>query len=235
MNAPDNQHQNFGPEHFAGWPATVPAERLERAIQYVQERMRVQPDMQELPTSGDADLDMDMFLTAHSMLSPHHITQVDLTPLDDASDEDFLPALRHILEGLETEHHFACAIIDNIAADQFSTETTIAIRDIFTLAKHPDWMGISISLPNLQGHHVHTIESKQNPGNPAAMFAVPDIMMAQPTPGDTPSHAGRTQSPGRSRRLARRRILPLVPGRPTGLTQPAIPSTTARRPPDMRG
>ena len=183
MTAPN--HQDFGPEHFAGWPATVPAERLERAIQYVQDRIRDQPSLLNqgnLPTSGNDDLDMDMFLSAHSMLSPHQIANIDLSPLDAASDNEFPVVLLHLLERLESEHHFACAIINNISADQFSTNTTIAISDIFTLAKHPDWMGLSLSLPNLRGHHVHTWESRKHPVSPRAMIALPDIMM----PGQTP-------------------------------------------------
>ena len=173
-------HQSFGPDHFAGWPATVPTERLERAIQYVRDRMRIQPNMQDLPTSGDNNLDMDMFLTAHSMKNSYRPGEVDLTPLDAASDEDFLPALRQILEGLETEHHFACAIIDNIAADRFSTETTISITDIFTLAKHPDWMGLSTSLPNLRDHHVTSSESLKHPLSPSVMIGVPDVIRPEP-------------------------------------------------------
>ena len=173
MTTPNKQHRDFGPDYFNGWPATVPAERLERAIQYTQDRVKAQPSLLikgDLPSSGDDAFDMDMFLTAHSMLSSYQENMVDLSPLDAASDEDFLLVLGQILIELETEHHFTCAIISNL----HSSQGTITI---FTLAKHPDWMGLSISLPNLRDLHVIAVESGRTPGDPAAMFAVPGVMM----------------------------------------------------------
>ena len=177
------EHQNcpieepdFGPEDFAGWPATVPTERLERAIQYVRDRISIDPNIHELPVSGDPNLDMDVFLTAHSMISPNHIANVDLTPLDTANEINFMVVLWQILLDLETEHHFPCAIID-VVADQAHPSTTIAI---FILAKHPDWMGLSTHLPSLRNHHVTSLESQKHPLSPSIMFAVPDVMMPKP-------------------------------------------------------
>lgn len=179
MTIPDRQDRDFGPEHFAGWPATVPTERLERAIQYVQDRTKVQPNMQELPSSGDNNLNMDMFLTAQSMNSAYYPTEVDLTALDEASDTDWLEVLRKILQDLETEHHFACAIITATRNHEPGPAATIMIQHIFKLARHPDWMGLSILLPYLRGHHVHTWESGKHRVSPCTMIAVPDIMMPE--------------------------------------------------------
>ena len=176
MTTPHRQDRDFGPEHFAGWPATVPTERLERAIQYVQDRTEVQPDMQKLPASGDNNLDMDIFLTTQSMNSAYQPTEVDLSALDEASDTQFLEVLRRILQDLETEHHFTCAIIDT-GEHQFPPRPTIVIQHIFKLARHPDWMGLSILLPYLRGHHVHTWESRKHPVSPRTMIAIPDVMM----------------------------------------------------------
>ena len=141
--------------------------------------------MQELPASGDNNLDMDMFLTAESMKSAYHPTEVDLSALDEASDTDFLEVLWKILQDLETEHHFTCAIIDT-GAHQSAPAATIVIQHIFKLARHPDWMGLSMLLPYLRRHHVHTWESRKHPVSPRTMIAVPDVMMpgqvSQPLP-----------------------------------------------------
>ena len=173
------QRQDFGPEHFAGWPATVPTERLERAIQYVRDRTSIEPNIHDLPVSGDPNLDMDVFLTAHSMISPHHIANVDLTPLDTVSEINFMVVFWQILQDLETDHHFPCAIID-VVADQHHPSTNRVFTDIFTLAKHPEWMGLSTSLPNIRNHHVTSLESREHPLSPSVMFAVPDVMMPKP-------------------------------------------------------
>ena len=193
MTTPNNQDQILGPEHFAGWPATVSTERLERAIQYVRDRARSDPDMQELPTSGDTTLDMDMSLIAQSMISHQLITQVNLAQLDLVSDAQFVEVLREILQEQETEHHFASAIITHIKIHQSQPMETITIKHIFTLAKHPDWMGLSPILPNLQDHHVHTWESHRNPHSPRAMIAIPDIMMPKQVPESPPIPQGGIQ------------------------------------------
>ena len=144
-----------------------------------------------LPQSGDPDLDMDVFLTAQSMISARRTAGIDLSPLDAASDEALPMVLSQILQTLETEHHFTCAIIDDTGHSADGHEDTIAITEIFTLAKHPDWMGLSLSLHKLQGHHVRTHESQHHPGSPGVMIAVPDIMMSdQPDWGQTPPQAG---------------------------------------------
>ena len=159
--------------------------------------------------------DMDMFLTAQSMNSAYHPTEVDLSALDEASDTDFQEVLWKILQDLETEHHFACAIITGKGAHQSAPAATIVIQHIFTLARHPDWMGLSILLPYLRGQpRPHMGVPTSTPISPRTMIAVPDVMMpeqvSQPL---TPPPEGRTPSPRRHRRLARRRILPLVPRR----------------------
>ena len=190
MTEPSNQDQDFGPEHFAGWPATVPTERLERAIQYVRDQAQLHPDMEDLPVSGDENLDMDMLLTAQSMTNFHNAAEVDLTPLDRASGHQFLEVLREILQDRETEHGFACAVISHMGAGQPQQPATIEIRHIFTLARHPDWMGLSLALPDLRDHHVHAWESRRHPASPRAMIAVPDIMMPEQAPPSSPAPRG---------------------------------------------
>ena len=193
MTTPNNQDQTLDPEHFASWPATVSTERLERAIQYVRDRARFDPDMQELPTSGDTTLDMDIRLVGQSMISHELINQVNLALLDLVSDAEFMEVLRQMLQEKETEHHFASAIITHIKTPRLQPMETIAIKHIFTLAKHPDWMGLSPILPNLQEHHVHTWESHKNPHSPRAMIAVPDIMMPKQLPKSLPIPQGGLQ------------------------------------------
>ena len=194
MTSPFTENQDFGPEHFSSWPATVPTERLERALQYVKDAITARPELilqPHLPASGDPALDMDMFLTAESMRSPFHGAATDLTPLDAASDEDFIPALFQILLSLETEHHFACATISTASGHPHSKEDTITITGIFTLAKHPDWMGLCIALPTLQALHIHAAESTLTPGAPAAAFAIPDSMHPEDIPSPpVPPHTG---------------------------------------------
>ena len=190
MTAPNDRDHAFGPEHFAGWPATVPTERLERAIQYVRDLTDLDPDTDDLPVSGDSNLDMDMLLTAHSMTDSYNAAEIDLTPLDRASDQQFLAVLQEILQDHETEHHFACAIITHMNAHQPQPPTDIEINHAFTLARHPDWMGLSLALPHLLNRHVNTWESRRHPDSPRAMIAVPDIMMPKRAPRSQPAPRG---------------------------------------------
>ena len=129
---------DFGPGHFAGWPATVSVERLERAIKFVQESARDNPPLTSLPKSGNPDFDRDIFMTAQSMLSPRLANRIDLSVLDQFQEEDMLIALTGLLSQAETLDHFACAIINDQNPSRPDLPLTIEIRHVFTMAKHPD-------------------------------------------------------------------------------------------------
>ena len=170
----------FGPADFAGWPNTVGAERLERAIKYVQEQMS---PFDLRPNSGDPGLDNDIFMTAHSMLSPYLGHQINFSVLDESTSDEWLFDLIAILRTFETSTHFACAflVVEQDEAKPVD-EATIGIRQVFSMAKDPDWMGLCVSLPTVKDLHVHAIQSSHDEQAPCAMIAVPSVMMDDDTP-----------------------------------------------------
>ena len=184
--SPDHP-QDFGPGHFADWPATVATERVERAIQFVQDEYRKHPDLDTIPKSGNPDFDRDIMLTAESMTNHLVAGQIDLSVLDRHDETDMLIVLYQLLAKEETPNHFACAIIDDLDPGRPDQILSIGITNIFTMAKHHDWMGLCLLLQNVRDHHIQAFQSTSVHADPSAMIAIPDTMMPPHVPTALPA------------------------------------------------
>lgn len=190
MHQPDRRPINIplDTEEFAGWPGTVGAERLERAINYMRNNMSMSD---EQANSGDPNLDHDIFMIANSLASPHLGILIDFSVLDNSTSSQWLYDLIAILRSIETETHFACATLAVEKTEaHLEDDATINITHVFTMAKDMDWMGLCITLPHIKDLHIHAIQSPNDPQEPCAMIAVPTEMVGDALPPPPPTPVG---------------------------------------------
>ena len=174
---------SVGPEHFAGWPGTLPTDKLEEIIKY--SRVKNLAVMRLYDRSRYDKVVRDMEMMGATMRNCNLVGRLPPDRLEDIGYSGDITAFEDLLREQESDTDFCGGLVIDDSPDTDEKPWLIAFRYLFALSRDPDWMGLSPQLPHMKDLHLHAFESLTRPGRTGFFLGLPEKLLPanRPAPG----------------------------------------------------
>ena len=172
---PKSEDGTFDPEPFAGWPGTLPTERLEEIIEYSCVTNLAVMGLYDRSKYNKVLHDIEML--SATMRNRTLAKRLPHDRLEHIGRSGEIAAFEDLLREHESDSDFCGGLVIDDNPDTDEEPWLSAFRYLFALSRDPDWMGLCPQLPHIKDLHVHAFESLIRPGRTGFFLGLPEKLV----------------------------------------------------------